>query len=341
MAQSYYTAFTVQTGQVPSTQTNFPVLLLFTDNRFKSTGNGGHVAGSSGYDLRPYSDSALTAALTYELVYYSASAGTFEMWVNVASLADGGVVYIGYGDAALSSDGSSTSTWDSDFTNVYHLSDTSHLGDSTSNARTLTNDSLSNATGKINGGITGVGHTSAFSVGASRVTVSAWVYSTNFGANGMVVEKATVNTQWEIFFESGNLILRDGGSHDLSTAAPSNSNWHHVAGTIGASSAGALYKDGSSAATGSSSAFTDSSSALYLGSYDNSGYFFNGTIDEVHVSKVARSANWIATEYNNQSAPTSFWSMGTETAVGAGRATKNTRSHSLGQRTAVTWRIIH
>ena len=42
-AFTHYTPFTVQTGQVPSTQTDFPVLLLPTDARFKTTGNGGNV----------------------------------------------------------------------------------------------------------------------------------------------------------------------------------------------------------------------------------------------------------------------------------------------------------
>lgn len=50
----------------------------------------------------------------------------------------------------------------------------------------------------------------------------------------------------------------------------------------------------------------------------NTGAFpATGTLDEVRVSNIARSANWIATEYNNQS----------NTAVGAG-----TSSRASGQR---------
>ena len=40
-------------------------------------------------------------------------------------------------------------------------------------------------------------------------------------------------------------------------------------------------------------------------------------VDEFRISSVARSADWIATEYNNQSAPGTFSSIGSET-VGAG-----------------------
>src|SRR5438477_4757936 len=36
---------------------------------------------------------------------------------------------------------------------------------------------------------------------------------------------------------------------------------------------------------------------------DNS---FNGAVDEVEISNVARSSDWIATQYNNQSSPSTF-----------------------------------
>jgi hypothetical protein len=39
---------------------------------------------------------------------------------------------------------------------------------------------------------------------------------------------------------------------------------------------------------------------------------WNGLIDEVRISNVARSADWVTTEYNNQNAPGSFITLGTE-----------------------------
>src|ERR1043166_9148404 len=119
MAFSFYSPVTVQSGQVPSTQTNFPMLVSYTDNRLKSVANGGHC--QTPFDIRPYSDSSLTTALTFESVFYSASTGQVEMWVKIPSIADGSIVYLAYGDASLSSDGSSSSTWDSHFKGVWHL----------------------------------------------------------------------------------------------------------------------------------------------------------------------------------------------------------------------------
>src|SRR5439155_14977083 len=40
--------------------------------------------------------------------------------------------------------------------------------------------------------------------------------------------------------------------------------------------------------------------------------YFSGSIDEVRLSYIARSADWIKTEYNNQSLPGTFITMGSE-----------------------------
>src|SRR5678815_5698623 len=86
-AFGYSIPVTINSGQVPSTQTDFPVLVNFTDARFKTVGNGGHVQNSSGFDIRPYSDAALTTAITgYELERYNASTGEVVMWVKVCLL---------------------------------------------------------------------------------------------------------------------------------------------------------------------------------------------------------------------------------------------------------------
>ena len=42
---------------------------------------------------------------------------------------------------------------------------------------------------------------------------------------------------------------------------------------------------------------------------------FYGSMDEVHLSNVTRSGNWISTEYNNQSAPGTFSTLGSEELV--------------------------
>lgn len=45
--------------------------------------------------------------------------------------------------------------------------------------------------------------------------------------------------------------------------------------------------------------------------------FFDGTIDEVRISNSPRSADWIATEYASENAPSSFYALGTSLSVGS------------------------
>jgi len=40
----------------------------------------------------------------------------------------------------------------------------------------------------------------------------------------------------------------------------------------------------------------------------------DGLLDEASVSTTTRSAGWIATEYNNQNSPATFYSVGSATA---------------------------
>ena len=57
---------------------------------------------------------------------------------------------------------------------------------------------------------------------------------------------------------------------------------------------------------------------------------FEGDLDEVRISNVARSANWILTEYRNQSAPASFYAVGGETAAGVALPAYTVNLRSIG-----------
>ena len=44
-----------------------------------------------------------------------------------------------------------------------------------------------------------------------------------------------------------------------------------------------------------------------IGSHGGPGKYFNGILDEVRISSVLRDAQWVETEYNNQSSPSTFY----------------------------------
>lgn len=349
MAQAYYSPDVVQTGQVPSTQTNFPRLFLPTDNRFRTIANGGHVANANGYDIRPYSDAALTTALTFELVpgTYNASTGTFEMWVLVPSLADGYVVHLCYGDASLTTDGSSTSTWPSQYKGVYHFGSSASLSlsDSTSNANTLTNSGAVAAAGKIGGGAS-VNGTSDYLVtgsnigisGAGTRTLKLWVNPNAVTTPSKYLLAMGVD---DGTFHPFDLAVGVGGTgviYDYNSATDWQSAGSAISpsvmsrlvityngGAIQTAGSVKIYKDGSlvtiSATGGGTGVLNTSAAPLNIGRYQGNSNFIGGILDEVQASNTEDSANWITTEYNNQSAPGTFSVLGTEVAVGGASPT--------------------
>ncbi len=70
--------------------------------------------------------------------------------------------------------------------------------------------------------------------------------------------------------------------------------------------------------TSKSGNLTQNSNQVRIGDHATSGDDpFDGVIDEVRISSVARSDNWLNTEYNNQSDPGTFYTLGPETPATA------------------------
>ncbi|HEY4282124.1 MAG TPA: DUF2341 domain-containing protein, partial [Chthoniobacterales bacterium] len=190
---------TIDHTKVPSTQTDFPVLISVTDARFKDVSHSGNVQSSSGFDIRPYSDSGCATPSTYELERYNATTGEVVMWVKISSLSSSSdtVIYLAYGDASLTTDGSSTSTWSNGFLGVYHLKDGTTLNvNSATGSNNGTNHSATATTGQIDGG---AGFASASSQyialpgSINAVAYSAWINGTTFpgSVNSIVMKNGT------------------------------------------------------------------------------------------------------------------------------------------------------
>ncbi len=128
------------------------------------------------------------------------------------------------------------------------------------------------------------------------------------------------------FYESNNIQARAMTANAVfSNGAES---WHYVVVVADSAASGPgahkIYFDGVNQALdgtddGDNSAvtYTDwtSSDNLWVGAYNqygNGANWFDGLIDEVRMSDTARSASWIQTSYNNQSDPSSFYSVGSE-----------------------------
>ncbi len=121
------------------------------------------------------------------------------------------------------------------------------------------------------------------------------------------------------------------------TTGPTAGAWHHIVGTYDGTTM-TLYQDGAVVTTLAKTGSIAPSSAepqVYIGQGDLpenvawSGQYV-GDLDELRISTVARSANWILTEYRNQSAPASFYAVGGETAAGVALPAYTVNLRSIG-----------
>ena len=163
---------TIDHTKVPSTQSNFTVLVSVTDPALKTVANGGHVANANGYDIGFYADSGGTTKLKWEVEKYDGTTGNLIAWVKIPSVSSttDTSFYLFYGDPSITTDQSDPlNTWDSNFKAVYHLGNGTTLTatDSTGgNNGTLFNSPTATA-GKINGAAHFV-HSSSQAIGLAN-----------------------------------------------------------------------------------------------------------------------------------------------------------------------------
>ena len=307
-----------------TTLTDFPVLISVTDANLKTTANGGKVGKIDGTDIVFTSSDGVTK-LNHEIESYSSTTGALVAWVRVPNLApmtDTGL-YLYFGNASAADQQNKTGTWDNYTKGVWHFNN--GLTDSTSNANNGTNHgSTSTSTGKFAGArsFTGVWDTATVTSTptlqpSTQITFSAWInqsgiepdyakplwYGPNdhapWGAYGFYLGAADmdINTQ----FASTSTAFGTWPAAPLTT-----STWQYVVGTYDGS-AMKLYLDGNLIAN-NAAAFQisdyNTTSGLSFGSSWNNDSDWNGNLDEVRVASTTRSADWIKTEYNNDSTST-------------------------------------
>lgn len=343
MAFGYYKSVTINHTQCGTADsTDFPVTIWVTDADLKTVGNGGFVQNSSGFDIRPYSDSALTTALTFELVAgtYVATTGAVEMHVKIPTLSHTAdtVFYLAFGNSSISTDGSSTSTWDSNFVLVAHLPNGTTLTANDSTA-TPSNGTLTNTPTATAGVIDGAGSFASAStqyvtfgtaskLNPTAVTCEAWVKGTTFpNAYNTVVAKVngTGTAYYSLYVKStGKLACYMRGNNNVSydgtgsTTLSTGTNYYlatvysATAGVVGYVNAGS---DGTATADGALA--TNSGATQIAGDPLTSGRNWNGVLDEIRISNIVRPTSYLTSTYNNQKPSSTFltWGSRTPTAV--------------------------
>jgi YD repeat-containing protein len=346
---AYKKAITIDHTKISATLTNFPVLVSITnDNDLKShvTSPSGYdlvFKDGSGtqlnHELEKWDGSTGTLLAWVRVPTLSSTSDTvIYMWYG-----DSGVT---------TSQENKTGVWDSNFKGVYHLKETLDLTDSTAGSANLTNSNAAATSGKIGGGGSFGGSTAHSFLYISNppaklkptiITVSAWVNPTENTSNGsnrpyIVAEQpqgAWNDGRGYFLALSGTTLFGVGNASGtwkslLGSTTISPGSWYHLVGSFDNSQM-KVYVNGVLDGTISYTvvpSYSDKAGygpvpqTFYMGAQHNAYYtsntqtsdmyFCNGFVDEVRISNIARSADWIVAEYRNQNSPSTFYTVGSE-----------------------------
>ena len=111
-----YKTITFDSTQVPSTQTNIPLLIKITDTDLRDD------AQNDGDDIA-FSLTDGTTQLNHEIEYFDGATGELVAWVNVTSLSSSSdtTIYMYYNNSVASNQEDVSGTWDSSYLGVYHM----------------------------------------------------------------------------------------------------------------------------------------------------------------------------------------------------------------------------
>ena len=303
-----------------SDSSGFTVLVSLTDTTLKTVSNGGHVQNANGYDIVFTSDIVGTTLLNWEVESYDSTNGILVAWVKLPTVSHtvNTVFYMFYGNSSISTfQGGATGTaWDANYLGIYHLSGAGPSVLSSTGSNNGTNQGVTATAGQIDGGGGFVAASSQYvdcgtGMNPTAITYGCWVNPNASGAtNYKIMARDNVGntvyctlelTSGKVFAwiktVSGTPSDSPGGTHTLS-----NGTWYHVMVTYNSTAGLVVYVngavDGTAAATG---AINTTAVTFAIGRAGaGSSAYFNGSLDEVRISQIARSANWILTEYNNQ-----------------------------------------
>jgi hypothetical protein len=326
----------------------FPVLISLTDPNLQA------LARSDAADILFTAGDGLTK-LNHEIESYNSATGQLTAWVNVPSVSNSAdtALYVYYGNPAAVPQQNAPAVWDPNYKAVWHFS---NANDSTSNANNASLNSSTPTTGKIGSAVAfnGVSDTisvpnSASLMPTSGFTVSMWVkrngaqarfttlavmewngdssptyvsYALELNRNNIGSDRVSI-----LAGKSGGLTVIDSSANQIPDGV-----WTLVTATWNGATL-ALYVNGvqNAAAPLSVPLVYAASRPFDLGGDTvTNGDRFKGSLDETRFSSAARSADWIATEYNNHNAPASFYTVGAQESSSAAAGNRSANGSSGG-----------
>lgn len=272
--------------------------------------------------------------------------------IPVLSTTSNTSVYMYYGNGTVNSSTSTSSVWASSYNGVWHLTENPggtapQILDGTSNARHGTSYGSMGAGNSVTGKI---GKALSFDetndhiripdfLYGQELTVSFWFNLSEVNGNSYqyLFSHGTWATQnsLNVYMGEDNITIpaeipnrrmlksnfrdsNDANNFDTLDAGNTlvDGNWHYYTIRIQDFGGATIYIDGNAIITYSvwgANSFNPTTDIFLGGREDlHAQRYYGGYLDEVRISSVWKTSNWIRTEYNNQNNPAAFASAGPE-----------------------------
>ena len=279
--------------------TNFAVAVMLDATRVRYT--------SKGDDLR-FTD-ATKALLPYEIDTWN-QLDRSVVWVGVPEIAANATttLWMYYGNADAPAAQRAAAVWDQDYVGVWHLTD-AHDSTGRNNSTSVGATPLP---GKVGGAVRVVGSGQYIDTGAAdqlanwtiEVWMSAALPAATNNSSGPISRGYNYQMQWNcgdveycksvnLVDQSGNVIAQYGNS--LAAGV-----WHHVAARYDGAMLETYVGDMRTAAEPAAGPPNAETGTTKLGARVNLGGYYAGDIDEVRISRVARSADYLKAQHRAQ-----------------------------------------
>ncbi len=301
--------------------TDFPVMVVLNSSDI----NYAHVA-TGGTDLR-FVDGDGYTSIPYQIEKWNASGNSY-VWVKVPQIDAGSTtdhIWMYYGNSTVSDAQNASAVWSDSYVGVWHLSSNSSANDSTSygnNGAVI--GSPTNTTGEMDGALhfDGSGQyidipnaSSLNFVNASNYTIGAWVYPewTETANPDAIVQQldGTGSGRTHLFIDLSNTYCTTGATKQYMTyvgntatcsnVSAVNNSWAYVAETVvenGTNDVVRFYVNGTLEKTTNVNSESNLNGSWRIGRHRTyTTWDFEGKIDEVRMSDVRRSGDYIKAEY--------------------------------------------
>jgi PKD repeat protein len=322
---SYRKQIIIDHTQVAGDITNFPILIHNTSLDFA-------------VHAQPYGDDFVFTIndgirLNHEIESYNTTTGELITWVNITSLSSSvdTILWMYYGNPSSDNQQDSEGTWDGNYVAVWHFGEivgnivsdsTKNHFNATANEYTTVSDGFIGKARSFNAGdgAVYVGAHEEFG-GMPSYSIETYAYPYSINSERRIFDRSesyeTNPNTILLSLYNGPLLLTTNNLDGIIFNNPFSANtWNYIAGVYsGSGGEQALYINGTKVASDTTIFYGPTAGSFNVTIGDCAfgwDYPWDGKLDEMRFSKIARTSQWILTSNNSMSSPETFMTIGDE-----------------------------